>query len=83
MRMTEATFEAAIAEKLDYEELYGEAVAENDDTGEEEAQTAEAKVSRIRTYADAGMLTMNRGLVVRLDDGTEFQVTIVQSDRGR
>lgn len=83
MRMTEATFEAAIAEKLDYEELYGEAVAENDDTGEEEAQTASATVTRIRTYSDAGMLTMNRGLVVRLDDGTEFQVTIVQSDRGR
>lgn len=34
---------------------------------------------RVRTYQDVGMLTRNHGLVVRMGDGSEFQVTIVQS----
>jgi hypothetical protein len=33
---------------------------------------------RIRTFADAGVLTGNRGLVVRIG-GAEFQVTVVRS----
>jgi hypothetical protein len=33
----------------------------------------------LRTFADAGVLTQNAGLVVRLDDGSEFQVTVVKS----
>lgn len=32
-----------------------------------------------RTFEDVGMLTRNAGLVLRFDDGTEFQITIVQS----
>lgn len=31
------------------------------------------------TFADVGMLTMNAGLVIELDDGSEFQLTIVRS----
>lgn len=31
------------------------------------------------TFADAGVLTQNRGLVVRTREGAEFQLTIVQS----
>lgn len=33
----------------------------------------------IRTYEDAGVLTRNRGLVIQLPGGDEFQLTIVQS----
>jgi len=33
----------------------------------------------IRTYDDAGILTMNKGLVIEMPDGSEFQITIVKS----
>lgn len=39
--------------------------------------------ARVRTYEDAGILTMNEGLVVKFDDGREFQVTVVQSGGAR
>lgn len=35
--------------------------------------------SVIRTYEQDGVFTYNKGLVVRLGNGTEFQITIVQS----
>ena len=34
---------------------------------------------RVRTFAEEGVLTYNKGLVISLPDGTEFQLTIVQS----
>ena len=34
---------------------------------------------RVRTFAEEGVLTYNKGLVICLPDGTEFQLTIVQS----
>jgi len=37
------------------------------------------EIRSIRTFEDAGVMTYNKGLVIRYDDGTEFQVTIVQS----
>jgi hypothetical protein len=33
----------------------------------------------VATYRDHGVLTNNRGLVVRLANGDEFHITIVQS----
>jgi len=33
----------------------------------------------VETYADAGLLTRDAGLVFRLTDGTEYQVTVVRS----
>jgi len=39
--------------------------------------------ARVSTFEESGVLTMNAGLVVKLADGNEFQLTIVQSDRGR
>ena len=33
----------------------------------------------VSTFRDAGVLTMNRGLVVTLPNGQSFQVTIVES----
>jgi hypothetical protein len=37
------------------------------------------EVSQVDTFEHAGILTRNRGLVVRLRNGAEFQVEIVQS----
>ena len=50
------------------------------DTGDEVDPPEELKdVESIQTFEDAGVLTMNKGLVIRLKDHREFQVTIVQS----
>ena len=37
------------------------------------------EVKRVRTFEEDGVLTGNRGVVVRTADGSEFQVTIVES----
>lgn len=81
MKFTEATFRDALHTLLEDAELEGYATAENGDTGEYEDQTAEGTVERAYSFEDAGLLTRNEGLVVRLDDGTEFQVTVVESTR--
>ena len=39
----------------------------------------EGTISNVNTFREAGVLTMNEGLVIRTDDGSEFQLTIVQS----
>ena len=31
------------------------------------------------SYAESGVLTYNAGFVLRMSDGTEFQITVVQS----
>jgi len=38
------------------------------------------EVARAVTFEEAGVLTGNRGLVVHTQDGSEFQITIVQSN---
>ena len=49
----------------------------------EEQEHGPAEVRRVTTYEEAGVLTNDRGLVVRCNDGAEFQVTLVLSRRGR
>ena len=34
---------------------------------------------RVEIYSEAGVMTYNKGLVITLPDGSEFQLTIVQS----
>ena len=34
---------------------------------------------RVATFEEEGVMTYNKGLVLRLPDGTEYQLTIVQS----
>ena len=34
---------------------------------------------RVRTFAEAGLMTWNKGLVITLPDGSEYQLTIVRS----
>ena len=64
--MHEERFEALLATML---EEHAD-LDENDD---------DVVVAEVVTFRDAGVLTRNAGLVVRLDDGTEFQITIVRS----
>lgn len=40
---------------------------------------ADLGVESVETLEDAGVFTKNRGLVVRLRNGREFQVTVVRS----
>jgi hypothetical protein len=37
------------------------------------------EVRSARGYRDVGMLTMNAGVVVRMSDGSEWQLTVVRS----
>lgn len=43
---------------------------------------AKTHVTRVSTFEEAGVLTNNRGLVVKLADGTKFQITVVEDRRG-
>ena len=36
-------------------------------------------IERISSFDDAGILTTDEGLVLSMNDGTEFQITIVRS----
>ena len=36
-------------------------------------------VARVYSFEDVGVLTRNRGIVVKMDDGSEYQLTIVKS----
>lgn len=38
-----------------------------------------AQIERVSTFDEAGVLTDSAGLVITTDDGSEFQLTIVQS----
>ena len=42
-------------------------------------EEAAPEVRRVQTFEEAGLLTNNRGIVVRTEDGSTFQITIVQS----
>ena len=42
-------------------------------------EDATPEVARVQTFEEAGLLTSNRGVVVRTTDGREFQVNVIQS----
>ncbi len=44
-----------------------------------ESDEGETPVDNIEDFVQAGICTNNRGLIVRFQDGSEFQLTIVQS----
>lgn len=62
--MTEEGVESALLEVL----MYGASV---DDTTLADC--------RVKTFSEEGVLTMNNGLVIQMPDGSEFQLTIIQS----
>jgi len=43
----------------------------------------EDEIRRVETFEEVGMLTNDTGLVITMQDGSEFQLTIVQSRRAR
>ena len=51
----------------DVEEIITELMADHD------------QILRVQTFEAAGVLTTNNGLVIRTEDGSEFQITIIQS----
>jgi len=53
-----------------------EAISCLEDLTEEEER--ETKINRIETFKDAGILTMDEGLVLKMKDGTKFYLTIKQ-----
>jgi hypothetical protein len=42
-------------------------------------ETAWLEDAQARSFEAAGVFTMNRGIALRLHDGSEFQITIVRS----
>ena len=47
--------------------------------GESVDSTVFANAQNTLSFQEDGVLTMNRGVVLQMADGTEFQITIVQS----
>ena len=37
------------------------------------------EIERVSTFDEAGVLTQDAGLVITMNDGSEFQLTIIQS----
>ena len=46
---------------------------------EEARATLEDRVKSVRTYEEVGLLTRDNGIVVRMKNGAEFQITIKQA----
>ena len=42
-------------------------------------EDAAPEVRRVQTFEEAGLLTNNRGVVIRTRDGHEYQINVVQS----
>jgi hypothetical protein len=53
----------------------------NNDTCLDEVDPLVEDTEWVSTYEQQGVLTRNAGLVLRLRDGSEFQLTVVQSRR--
>jgi len=60
------------------EALPADATTDTDEPNEDDDQS-EVWIDSAATFADGGVLTLNKGLVVRLSDGSEFQLSIVRS----
>ena len=53
----------------------------DDDEDDQLSEIAERMdgIRRVSTYEEAGILTMDKGLVIECNDGTEFQLTLIRS----
>ena len=61
-------------------DLFAELILQADCDEYDENLPAEfSDIDMVRTYDEAGILTTNRGLVLRMKDGAEFQLTLVKS----
>jgi len=73
--MTETTFENLLKQILN--------TAEDMDEDELNEWGRFKEIEGVDTYKHAGLLGYNKGLVVEMKDGSEFQITIVQSKKSR
>ena len=64
------------------EQTFQDSLKEILESLEEQDCISELEVRRVSTFEEAGVMTRNAGLVVRLKDNSVFQVTIVQDHRG-
>ena len=70
---TEETMQEALYDLLD-------AVLHCINTGEEIYPPAELEsIASVHSFDEVGVLSRDNGLVIRMQDGSEFQLTIVQS----
>jgi hypothetical protein len=62
-------------------DLFAELILEADcDEYPEDLPDELRGVEMVRTFDEAGILTYNKGLVLRMKDGSEFQITVVRSN---
>ena len=54
-----------------------------EDSDVQEIFTELEEVKRVETFERASLLTRDKGVVLRLNGGAEFQITVVQSKEGR
>ena len=48
-------------------------------TGEYDPEETIWENMRVKTFEEAGVMTYDKGLVISLPDGSEYQITIIQS----
>jgi hypothetical protein len=53
--------------------------AEESEEADEEHDGDDVGVDSVSSFGDDGVMTYNKGVVLRLTDGSEFQLTIVRS----
>ena len=58
-----------------------EAVKEDPEDYDHGLLPGDARVQHVATFENTGLLTRDSGVVVQLNDGSEFQVSIVRSAR--
>ena len=61
----------------DVNEVLRSLLEQNED--DDDVKTLLSEVKSVKTFKEAGVLSGNRGLVLTLANGSQFQVTVVQS----
>jgi hypothetical protein len=72
-QFTEESMEAALIDPLLTQANEGQELYDPRSDG------AEACIESVNSFEEAGLMTYDRGFVLRMTDGTEFQVTVKQS----
>ena len=62
--------------ELEMQELLTDALNFNDEENENN------QIKSIKSFQDAIILTSNKGLIIKMNDGSVFQITIIQSRKG-
>ena len=68
-------------ESIETEDDMVQAISDALEAADERAQDDgdEETIRSLVTFDDAGLMTSNSGLVVRMADGSEYQITVVRS----